>query len=346
MSNFMPVFISKVYAEPIKPVEEIKLYVSAQYISQCIGGKGLKDAATLAELEAGDFVNQAGSDLFGAIGKIGGYNLFSTLSFGQKCDKSSIKKAMDALNISVNELLLSTGIYRLSSNPGNTYDAQDISNEQAAINILNATTIKHPDGVNFRGPLSNVAKYYVLKDAFMYQCKDKRSPGNSDGISVEVIDDTGKQETVKYVLKVNKNDEVIISPNISGNELIGKMKCSDIVTNMNDLAKTGIAAQIVALGGSGGNTSDEDPNGSDSCQEKTGLITGWLICSGMELLSKGMDAVMDQVDNMLNVDFSLLNTKSGDGLKNAWNVFRIMANFMLFAVAIVMIISQAMGGGS
>ncbi len=342
----MPVFISKVYAEPLKPLDEIKLYTSAQYISQCVKGKGLKDSATLTELGAGDFVNQSGSNLFNTLGNLPVPNFFSLLSYGEKCDKDSVKKAMDALGISVNELLLSTGIYRLSSDTGNTYDAQEISNEQAAENILNAAIIKHPDGVNFRGPLSNAAKYYVLKDSFMHLCKDKRSPGNSDGISVEVIDDAGKQETVKYVLKVNKNDEVIVSPNISGNELIGKMKCSDIVTNMNNLAKTGIAAQIAALGGSGGSTSDEDSNDSDSCQEKTGLVTGWLICSGMELLSKGMDAVMDQVDNMLNVDFSLLNTKSGDGLKNAWNVFRIMANFMLFAVAVVMIISQAMGGGS
>lgn len=84
----------------------------------------------------------------------------------------------------------------------------------------------------------------------------------------------------------------------------------------------------------------------ESCEAKTSVITGWLFCGAMEFLSSGMDAVLGQVENMLNVDNPELTSGSNGKLHESWNVFRIMANFMLFAVAVVTIISQAMGGGN
>lgn len=100
-------------------------------------------------------------------------------------------------------------------------------------------------------------------------------------------------------------------------------------------------------------TTDGEGGGDSqaSCEERTKLSSGWLVCSAFSLLSNGMEAMLGYVDDMLNVDVADIdqNPSKGGGdhnLKTSWSYFRAIATFMLVAVGLVMIIGQAIGGGS
>lgn len=88
----------------------------------------------------------------------------------------------------------------------------------------------------------------------------------------------------------------------------------------------------------------EAASNEESCEERMGIGAGWIVCSLIEALSSGMDKMLDQIDSMLNVDALGLN--ENDELRTVWSYFRAIATFALFAVGLVMVISQAIGGGN
>ncbi len=88
----------------------------------------------------------------------------------------------------------------------------------------------------------------------------------------------------------------------------------------------------------------EEPKNEPSCEERAKLSSGWIVCSALELLSSGMDTLAGYVDDMLNVDVVKLDNDGG--LRSSWSFFRAVATFMLVAIGLVMIISQAIGGGN
>ncbi len=339
VSILLPILNKRVYAEPLKPVEESKIYNAVLYLSLCASGRGFKGSPSLQNLKDGDFINQSGSDILGKAGQVWAV-------YGLTCKAPDVKKAISNSGMNITELLINNGVYRMNdANSGYVYSGLD--NEQAAMNILNAATAKYPDGINFRGLLSKSAQYFVLKDAFLKLCSSGSPPAGSDGgVSVEIVSDSGSKSSKKFMYKEGPNKEVVVGPGITGTDVLSKLKCSDIVAKMNSFA-TEASTVTTALGGSGGDTSKgEDGDYKPSCEERTGLITGWIVCSAMELLSKGMDTVMDQVDNMLNVDVIEKNNASGGDLKKSWSSFRAIASFMLLAIGLVMILSQALGGGN
>ncbi len=205
--------------------------------------------------------------------------------------------------------------------------------------------------------LSDSARYLLLLRNFVLGCGAKPSSMDIDDINsdskervnINIVNELGKINTVLYVMDKGLDESVAVGSGVTDS---GKLTCNDIFQQINQysIPFQNEVKKAIDEGQEVGNVNNVLAQlakvNKPSCGQKTKSVSSWFICTVIDSLSKGMDAVMDQVDNMLNVDFSLLNTKSGDGLKNAWNVFRIMANFMLFAVAVVMIISQAMGGGS
>lgn len=96
----------------------------------------------------------------------------------------------------------------------------------------------------------------------------------------------------------------------------------------------------------GGNGAGGEKDKKESCEERMKLSAGWIVCSGLQLLSDGMETLMDYIDDLLNVDVVKLNTLDDGGLHSSWSYFRAVATFLLVAVGLVMIISQAIGGGS
>ena len=97
--------------------------------------------------------------------------------------------------------------------------------------------------------------------------------------------------------------------------------------------------------GAYGEEKKEDESNPSECQQRMKLSAGWIVCSGLELLSSGMDTLFGYIDSLLNVNVIKLNASDDQGLYKSWSYFRGIATFMLFAVGLVMIIGQAVGGG-
>lgn len=83
---------------------------------------------------------------------------------------------------------------------------------------------------------------------------------------------------------------------------------------------------------------------SQSCEERAALSSGWIVCGILELLSNGMDSMVGIIDSLLNVDATKIGQDAE--LQTIWSYFRAIATFSLVAIALVMIISQAIGGGN
>ncbi len=92
-------------------------------------------------------------------------------------------------------------------------------------------------------------------------------------------------------------------------------------------------------------TPEGEGENSESCEERMKLSAGWIICSGLELLSSGMDSLLGFIDDLLNVDVIKLDSSSNSELYQSWSYFRAIATFMLVAIGMIMVIGQAIGGG-
>ena len=89
---------------------------------------------------------------------------------------------------------------------------------------------------------------------------------------------------------------------------------------------------------------DENFKKGNDCTNRTKLSAGWIVCSLVEVLSDGMDALVGYVDDMLDVDVAKMD-KDGE-MEKSWSYFRAIASFLLLGVGLAMIISQAIGGGN
>ena len=93
-------------------------------------------------------------------------------------------------------------------------------------------------------------------------------------------------------------------------------------------------------------TAAEAEGNKESCEERTKLSSGWIVCMTVELLSDKMDDFKKNIDELMDVDVASMNDSTTGNLKQSWGFFRILASFLLLAVGIVVIMSQAIGGGS
>ncbi len=82
---------------------------------------------------------------------------------------------------------------------------------------------------------------------------------------------------------------------------------------------------------------------AQSCTERMGLSAGWIVCGILELVSDGITSLFDIADSLLNVDGQ--NLYDSSELRAIWSYFRIVATFALIIIGLVMVISQAIGGG-
>ncbi len=363
----MPVFISKVYAEPTDLVnqlqKEARQFTVTNAILNCIydkNGSGIKEYVETEELSSSMPIFKPNNAYVGThvkpsdgAGDCGNENWVA-----DAVDMLGFKTHTDFMNIFYDQIE-GTNKWELKTKYAIDSDGDALKDFLKALDGTGSDAVTCPSRSScIVNQLSDGARYQLMLTNFARGCGATKVTGGEDEIktiapdrlvTIKTVDETGAIKDTPFKLSTDKVTSVVVGAGVTDD---GKYRCETIVKQINQYAPAFAEKVKQAVENNqpvGDVNSALTPpvvSARDACQKNTGLIAGWIICDGMELLSKGMDAVMDQVDNMLNVDFSLLNTKSGDGLKNAWNVFRIMANFMLFAVAVVMIISQAMGGGS
>lgn len=193
-------------------------------------------------------------------------------------------------------------------------------------------------GEDCRGVLSNEPKggeYNNTQDGSPYWFVDDNEP---------------KDEPVKFTyanIKTDLGNEVtgLDSYRVPNN---GAPGCATVASY---LTKDRATAYLETLkknpkAGEGGVVPGSDANTEESCAQRTMLSAGWIVCSAMELLSSGMNAMMGYIEDMLNVDVANIDKENNGSLYKAWSSFRYIATLLLIGVAIVMILSQAIGGGN
>lgn len=200
--------------------------------------------------------------------------------------------------------------------------------------------------------LSDAARYVLYFENFLNGCGAKEVTGadaknsidNDHKATVTYIDSKGSDSKKTYKLEASLGDTVVVGAGVVAD---AQLQCKTIVDRINDyapaykLAVQDAISKNQPVGGLGSTSGSGD--GSESCEERTALSTGWIVCGFLQLVSNGLDTIMNMVDSMLNIDAQKLYTNSD--LKASWSYFRAIATFALFAIGLVIVIAQALGGG-
>ena len=205
-------------------------------------------------------------------------------------------------------------------------------------------------------PLSDAAKYTLYLTAFTKGCKaemtkniDAQNSLDDDHLAkVTIVNENAISEEKVFNVTEGLGKVIPVGDGVVDD---GRLQCRNIAKNIGRFAPA-FADRLVeaknagqAIGDLSSLTSTGSGENEESCEERMKLSAGWIVCSGLELLSSGMDTLFGYIDSLLNVNVIKLNASDDQGLYKSWSYFRGIATFMLFAVGLVMIIGQAVGGG-
>lgn len=172
------------------------------------------------------------------------------------------------------------------------------------------------------------------------------------------VDESGTLRT--YGFAIYENDGEVVLIDIPGAPTPNGIATCDYVASRlgpqlaSDLSQR-LASAVQECQQSGGTNCTEQVadinegiSGSDgqgqTCEESDDSKLGWLMCPMIGAVEDTINFIFDFVDSMLNIDAQQLY--DDEELRTAWSYFRAISTFLLLAVGLVMIISQAMGGGN
>ena len=107
----------------------------------------------------------------------------------------------------------------------------------------------------------------------------------------------------------------------------------------------GIGAQSCTLQPSGGGGVVVTPPDTSACVANSHTSLEWLLCPMTTAISNGADAINSLIESQLhfNVNGNLL--ANGNGIHAAWSIIKDIASSLVVILLLVMVISQAFGGG-
>lgn len=82
----------------------------------------------------------------------------------------------------------------------------------------------------------------------------------------------------------------------------------------------------------------------ESCETLNTGALDWLVCGLFDWINTMVESLFNLVDGLLDINAQQI--RDNDQLKSTWSYFRVVATFLLLAVGMVMVISQAIGGRS
>jgi hypothetical protein len=168
----------------------------------------------------------------------------------------------------------------------------------------------------------------VKKDAIY---KDTSSIPNGDG--------------VVYAYKINKE---AVASNSGGSAIVPSVLKGSACNSGGDCAN-GLCQK------DNGDCSN-DPPPTSSCESNFVSPFAWVICPALDLADNIIQSVYGQVEGQLCFNTGKTSSTSGvvcqgqpnslvDGVKGSWNIFKNIASALLVIAMLIMIISQAIGGG-
>lgn len=243
------------------------------------------------------------------------------------------------------EFLKDLGIYKLNAD-STAYEIKLKDDATRAKAIRDAVAKKF--GFSYGGTMPKDMQYAALLAAFNKKCKGNR---DNQGISVTIVDASGKPTPVNYTLKGGANDVVEVGYSLDadgGNDQ--KMACPTIVQQMNKYA--GDYAKVIAA-----NASDDNPNNDNNNSggtnglsednptcETSGNPMTWIMCPIFNGVADFSDWMFrNMVEPLLRV--SPVSTDPADGSFQVWSSFRLYGNIFLVISMLVIVFGQAIGGG-
>jgi hypothetical protein len=104
-----------------------------------------------------------------------------------------------------------------------------------------------------------------------------------------------------------------------------------------------------------GDCSNTSSDTTGSCESGFVHAFSWIVCPSLSLIDGIINAAYGQVENQLCFNTGPTSSTGGvvcdttdslgDGVKTSWNIFKNIASALLVIVMLVMVISQAVGGG-
>ncbi|MDQ3158528.1 MAG: hypothetical protein M3P98_00090 [bacterium] len=80
----------------------------------------------------------------------------------------------------------------------------------------------------------------------------------------------------------------------------------------------------------------------ETCESQNHAIGDWIFCLVIDGIDKTLNGLTNGADDLLSVESQ--DIYSSQELRAVWSYFRVIATFLLLAVGLVMVISQAFGG--
>jgi hypothetical protein len=169
------------------------------------------------------------------------------------------------------------------------------------------------------------------------------SPGTCGGGAVIVVNASNPNLGTIYALTKNKN-----SSNGTDASSVAALKpvfptagqCYLYSNFFGTPTESIVIAGTQDVGNKGGTTSTGTENSNSSCVDDKSLA--WMLCP----IINGITATADKLDGFISsqLNFSVSENLSGS-VEKAWTVFRTITTIVLVIVMLVMVFSQAIGGG-
>lgn len=346
------------------PVEEASVYQATVLLTTCVAGTGLSGGSglrakgiTKSDLANGKFINKSavgniplgpintwGSRVISHDGEISiGYMVKGNDNGTLNCQEpNDIKKAMDTLGMSNSELLVDSGVYKLSDDKTH-YVPGDSDKSKSAEKLLDAVQKKYTQ-ISFGEKASKAAQYFNLKESFLKGCSGGEE---GSGVPVEIVDSSGKQSTKNYVYKNGKDDFSKVGFGMEGDgSNDGKMQCDYIVKRMKELAPDAVSRvnNVLKNGGTVSETGGDGEAGPPVC-ETSGFNLSWFVCPFITGLAETSDKVYNEIIQPLLVARDVGYLDPSENLYKIWNSFRVIANIFLVIGLLVIVFGQTIGGG-
>lgn len=91
-------------------------------------------------------------------------------------------------------------------------------------------------------------------------------------------------------------------------------------------------------------TEEEGTSAPPSCDSENSIFSlGWMLCGLLNFFDSTVTSLGNAADSLLAIPSEYY---SNDGLYATWSYFRAIATVLLLAVGLIMVIGQALGGGS
>ncbi len=357
--SLLPVRVSAVDPPLNSPTQEAAIYQTMHFLMACGERNGWHsgggDSISSDKLNEGRLFDEgqgAGATFSGqevAIGFLAERNKengFGACTFFQNGifvqAAPDVTAACDTIGVKCTDLVVDAGIYFNDTEDGGGYDVYNESNEARSVKLLNYFKKRYP-GMKLDGDMNDASKYFNLKATFLKKCADGE-PKKGGTAKVQVVDDSGKNESLEYNLKSGSGELQPVGFGIGNDNHEQKYTCDEIIKGMNATAGAAEKAQkdFKSKGGQETPGVGNEENGTKpNCEQNAKVSMGWVLCGVLDAIDSiliGDHGLLAITENLLNV-----NSKQYDNsqLKQSWSYFKNIATFLLILIGLVMIIGQA-----